>query len=92
MLKVGRIYKLSSPQSDKMYIGSTTKTLKRRLVQHKGDYRSYLKEQTNYRSSFELIKCDDCYIELIKEVCCTKKQLLILEGEETNKYENAIKY
>ncbi len=37
-----------------------------------------------------LIKYDDCYIELIKEENCSKKELLILEGKEQLKNENCI--
>ena len=80
----GKIYCLKSFQTDKIYIGSTSQKIKRRLQQHKSHYKRYLNGKMRYLSSFEIIKYNDCYIELIKEVACEKKQLLILEGQEIN--------
>ena len=81
-MKIGRIYKLCSNQTNKIYIGSTTQTLKQRLHNHNQNYKNYNNDTYHYVTSFEIIKYDDCYIELIKEVCCSKRQLLILEGDE----------
>jgi predicted GIY-YIG superfamily endonuclease len=36
-MTIGYIYKISSPSIDSVYIGSTTKTIKERLQQHKKD-------------------------------------------------------
>ncbi len=81
-LIIGRIYVLKSFQTSDVYIGSTIQTLKARLSNHKSKYKLYENGKDHYRTSNEIVKYDDCYIELIKEVCCTKNQLLILEGEE----------
>ena len=89
-MKTGRIYVLKSNQTEKIYVGSTTKKLNVRFMNHKGHYKRYLKDNKNYISSFELIKYDDCYIELIKEVYCGKKQLRELENEEINKNSNCV--
>ena len=62
----GKIYCIRSFQTDKIYIGSTTQTLAQRLGLHRKDYKRYLKGKANYTSSFELLKYDDYYIELIK--------------------------
>ncbi len=80
----GKIYCLKSFQTDKIYIGSTSQKIKRRLQQHKSHYKRYLNGEMNYLSSFEILQYDDCYIELIREVACEKKQLLNLEGQEIN--------
>ena len=84
---VGKIYCLKSNQTCKIYIGSTTLSIKKRFSIHKHDYKRFL-EQHHY-SSFELLKYDDCYIELLKEVCCNKRQLLEIE-DETIKNNNCI--
>ncbi len=89
-LKTSRIYILRSFKTDKIYIGSTINKLKERLIGHKSDYKRWKDGKSRFVSSFEIIKYDDCYIELIKEIVCTKQQLLILEGEEINKYDNCI--
>lgn len=74
----GKIYKITSPHTDKCYIGSTTESLEYRLKRHtwhfKGDG---LKGKM---SSIEIIKCGDAKIELIKDFPCNSKREL--EQEE----------
>ena len=67
MTITGRIYKITSAQTDNIYIGSTTKTLKQRLSTHKCDYKRYLKNKTHYKSGYDIVKFDDAIIELIEE-------------------------
>ena len=86
----GRIYFIKSKQTNNLYIGSTKQTLIKRFQGHKYDYNNFINKNGFYVSSFEILKYDDCYIELIKEVVCTKHKLLELEGEEINKNENCI--
>ena len=63
-----KIYKISSPQTNKIYIGSTCKKyLSSRLSNHKFEYSQRMLKK-NYCSSFEIVKFDDCIIELI-ELC-----------------------
>lgn len=62
-----RIYKISSPEVDKFYIGSTTQTLNQRLVLHVRHYNLYVQGKFNYVSSFDLIKTGNFKIELIEE-------------------------
>jgi hypothetical protein len=78
-----KIYKISSHQCEKFYIGSTTATLNRRLSQHKKDYKRYIEKGIgNCMTSFEIVKFDDAIIELIKDVNCeNRKQLERVEGE-----------
>ena len=89
-METGYIYVLKSNQSELIYVGSTRKTIQERFMRHKRHYREYLNNNMNYISSFELIKYDDCYIELIKEIYCSKKQLMELENEEINKTKNCV--
>lgn len=77
----GNIYAIRSPSSPKYYIGSTTLNLKNRFSVHKYQYNQYLLNKFNYITSFEVLKYNDCYIELIEEYTCdTKKQLHQREG------------
>jgi len=70
----GKIYKLVSSQTDKIYIGSTIQTLKERKSKHKYSTK-------NKKNSSKFICCyDDFEIELIKEYPCNSKKEL--EREE----------
>jgi len=77
-----KIYKISSLQCDKFYIGSTIETLKKRLSKHKADYKRYIKGNKRYMTSFDIVKFDDAIIQLIKDVKCeNRKELDRIEGE-----------
>lgn len=86
-----KIYKLYSDETDMVYIGSTTKTLKQRLGEHLRGYSAWLKGNKNYVSSFEILKYADYYIELIEDYPCeTKKELERREGKIIKTFENAV--
>ena len=69
----GKIYKLVSSQTDKIYIGSTIQTLKQRKSEHKYKY--------NPCRSRELTCYEDFNIILIKNYPCnSRKELQIEEG------------
>ena len=67
------IYKLCSPHTEKIYIGSTVKRLKRRMQQHKAAFKSYLKGSSVYVSSYDIMKYGDIYIELLQRVSCLNR-------------------
>jgi len=67
-MSTGKIYKITSPNTNKIYIGSTTHTIEQRLYQHQNNYKQQLQEKTNYTSSFEIIDAKNATIELIEEV------------------------
>lgn len=78
----GKIYAIRSYSTDDVYIGSTCSTLTKRLSQHKGDYETWLKRDFRYATSYEVLKYDDYFIELVEEFSCeNKQQLLRREGE-----------
>lgn len=80
--KNGKIYTIRSHQTDKIYIGSTTQPLSKRLSCHKGQYKSYLNGKKNYVTSYDIIEYGDAYIELLEDFPCeTKDQLHKREGE-----------
>ena len=79
---IGRIYAIKSNKTDKVYIGSTLKTIEKRLSRHKNNYKNYLKGTYHYVSSFDIIQHDDVYIELLEEVNVENKQELCkIEGK-----------
>lgn len=76
----GRIYKLTSPSTQDIYIGGTTQSLRHRLYGHYGNYKAFLKSQKKYVTSYEIIKWGDPAIELIEDYPCdSKRELLIRE-------------
>ena len=73
----GKIYKIVSAQTDKVYIGSTTKNrLCQRMTEHRAGYKRYLNEKFNYLTSYEIIKYDDAEIILIESFPCETKDEL----------------
>jgi hypothetical protein len=80
--KNGKIYTIRSHQTDKIYIGSTTQTLTKRLSKHKGDFKCWKNGKYHYVSSFDIVKYEDSYIELLELCPCdSKMQLHKREGE-----------
>jgi len=67
-MSTGKIYKITSPNTNKIYIGSTTKTIEHRLYEHKIKYKQHLQEKAHYTTSFEIIDAKNATIELIEEV------------------------
>ncbi len=73
----GKIYKLTSRETSKIYIGSTTQQLRDRLYRH----RNYLKDITCTCSSTEITIHPDATITLIENYPCNnRKELEIREG------------
>jgi len=80
--KNGKIYTIRSHQTDQFYIGSTTQPLSKRFNCQKSRYKRYLLQLDHYISSFEILKHEDAYIELLEEFPCeNKEQLCKREGE-----------
>ena len=72
----GKIYKIVSFQTDKIYIGSTVQPLYKRFSAHKKDYKRYLNGTCNYMYSYEIIKYDDVEIILLEDYPCERKEQL----------------
>jgi len=66
----GKIYKIISPHTDKIYIGSTIRDLDLRFNEHIKDCK--IKNLT----SSQIFKHGDCEIELIEEYPCDNKKEL----------------
>ena len=75
--KNSKIYLLRSHQTDKVYVGSTTRRLNQRLAEHKQDFKNNEKVKSR-----DIMKYDDCYIELYENYPCdNKEELRRKEGE-----------
>ena len=80
-MTVGHIYKIVSKHTNKIYIGSTTKPLIQRLLQHENNYRRYKCGKMNYITSFKLLDYNNYSIKLIESIDFdTKDELRKLEG------------
>ena len=84
--KQGKIYSIRSFQTDDIYIGSTTQELCNRMSGHRRNYKKYLNGKYTFVTSFDILKYDDAYIELIEKYPCTcKKELEAIEGKYIRK-------
>jgi len=89
----GKIYKLVSNETDKIYVGSTCKErLCQRLAKHKANYKDWIKDNNNgYISSYELFKLGNVEIVLLESINCnTKDELLKKEREYIDKYKDIL--
>lgn len=79
----GKVYGIYSSSTDKIYIGSTTQPLCKRLQQHKTEAKMYDTGTKAYKTtSYDLVKMPDCYIELIEMYPCnTREELSKREGQ-----------
>lgn len=83
-MESAKVYKLiSSENPDMVYFGSSSRTLRERLCNHKSNYKKYLKGQTNYCSSFQILSLgpDTVSIILVEDIinCPSKKFLHLRE-------------
>jgi len=78
----GKIYTIRSFQTDMFYIGSTTQPLSKRFNDHRQALKSFNNGNPRYSTSYEIMKYDDCHIELLEECKFdNKEQLCRREGE-----------
>lgn len=80
----GKIYKIVSDQTDKIYIGSTTQPLCKRITEHRSKFK------INYGcASEEIMKFGDARIILIESYPCkSKEELLAREDYWHNKFKD----
>ena len=78
----GQIYTIRSHQTDDVYIGSTCTALHKRMSHHRDDFKQWKEGKRSYITSFEIVKYDDAYIELLEDFPCdAKKELDRREGQ-----------
>ena len=77
-----KIYKLWSPSTNLIYIGSTTQTIAQRLAEHIAVYKCFKNGKGNFITSFKVLECEDYKIELLELYPCNNRtQLHKKEGE-----------
>jgi len=90
----GKIYRIWSLDTDKIYIGSTCDTLSNRFCSHKSCYKSWKNGKGQFYSSFnlfDLVGVDNCKIELEHNfVCDSKTKLNKEEGRIQRLYKDII--
>jgi len=73
----GKIYKIWSPSTDDIYIGSTCEpTLARRMAGHRSNFKDFKRGKYCNNSSFLIIENGDARIELIESFPCDSKDEL----------------
>ena len=81
----GKIYKIVAYETNDVYIGSTTTSLKTRYSVHKSNFKCWTNTKKRYCSSakmFEKYGLDNCKIELIENCICNNKKEM--EGRESH--------
>jgi hypothetical protein len=64
---VGRIYRISAPGCDQVYVGSTRQTLSARLIAHQRCMRAWGRNTSKYMTSFALVGLPGASIDLVEE-------------------------
>jgi len=79
----GKVYRIHSPSANLNYIGSTCKTLSKRLIDHRSAFNRYKDDKGDvYITSFEVLEYPDACILLIENFPCeNKKELEQREGD-----------
>ena len=72
----GKIYRIVCDTTGLVYIGSTVETLCKRLTKHKNNYKCYLKGNSHFVTSFDILKNDNYKIILIENCPCNSKEEL----------------
>lgn len=73
-----KIYKIISPNSDKIYIGSSIeKYLSNRIANHKKKFRLWNNNKENkYCTSYKILECGDASIVLLENFNCNNRKEL----------------
>ena len=88
--QLGKIYKIVSDQTDKIYIGSTAMPrLCQRMSGHKMNYRRTQAGAKHYVSSFEIMKFEDAKIVLVELFPCESKDELLAREQYWIDYHKA---
>jgi len=61
------IYKIHCNTNNLDYYGSTKQRLKKRIWSHKNNYDRYLKGETHYITSFDIIKNNNYIVEIVEK-------------------------
>jgi hypothetical protein len=67
-------YKITSANTDKVYVGSTKKDINTRLQIHEAHYQYFKDGKYSYVTSFEILEYKDYKIELLENKICESKE------------------
>ena len=77
----GKIYKIWSLSTDKIYVGSTVEPLSKRMTKHRHCYKKYKEGKKLLTTSSKIFEHGDAKIELIEKCPCKcKEELVAREG------------
>jgi len=79
-----KLYKVWSPQTREIYVGSTIQTLSNRISGHRTDLKRYKAgKKGKYCTSFKILEYGDARIELLEkyDACTCRDELLAREGK-----------
>ena len=80
--QTGYVYAVRSYQTEDIYIGSTLGVLRQRLYKHKYDLNQFNNGKYHYVTSYEIVKYNDAFIEMIdKYENVNKIELRKYEGQ-----------
>jgi len=68
MAVIGYIYQIISDMTDKVYIGSTSESIKRRLQKHRAHFNQYKAGKFPFVTSFEILEYPDARIDWLETV------------------------
>jgi hypothetical protein len=71
-----KIYKITSPHTEEIYIGATTQKLAKRKASHICKFKEYKNGKYPYTTSFKLIELGEVHICLLEEFSCENKEQL----------------
>ena len=73
----GKVYMIKNSENDLIYIGSTYRPLSYRFSIHKYNYKNYTNNNIGcYMSAYDILRFQDCVIELIENVNCDSRKEL----------------
>lgn len=85
------IYIIRSPNTEKVYIGSTINDLHVRKSKHYNDFSRYNRKILHYKTSYEVIKAGDCIFDTLAVIDVpTKLDMYKLEAFYIKQYPTAI--
>lgn len=74
--QLGKVYRIVSAQTDRVYIGSTAISLSMRMTKHRANHRAYLAGKFHKLTSFEILQYEDAVIVLVEDCPCDNKEQL----------------
>lgn len=86
-----KIYQITSPHTNKIYVGSTINDLDDRLCKHTSHLKLHNNGKFNYITSFEILNYGDCQISLLENYVATcRKDLRLREGHYIKTLPNTV--